>query len=36
MVLNNLGMFAYFDGRWEDAVALYRRSSGERPGRSAG
>ena len=22
MVLNNLGMFAYFDGRWGDAVAL--------------
>ena len=24
-VLNNLGMFAYFDGRWDDAIALYRR-----------
>jgi class 3 adenylate cyclase/tetratricopeptide (TPR) repeat protein len=25
-VLNNLGMFAYFDGRWDDAIGLYRRS----------
>jgi class 3 adenylate cyclase/tetratricopeptide (TPR) repeat protein len=25
-VLNNLGMFAYFDGRWDDAEALYRRA----------
>jgi tetratricopeptide (TPR) repeat protein len=25
-VLNNLGMFAYFDGRWDDAVALYQRA----------
>jgi class 3 adenylate cyclase/tetratricopeptide (TPR) repeat protein len=25
-VLNNLGMFAYFDGRWDDAVDLYRRA----------
>ena len=24
-VLNNLGMFAYFEGRWDDAVELYRR-----------
>ena len=23
VVLNNLGMFAYYDGLWEDAVALY-------------
>jgi class 3 adenylate cyclase/tetratricopeptide (TPR) repeat protein len=36
-VLNNLGMFAYFDGRWDDAEALYRRSreSGERAGTPA-
>jgi class 3 adenylate cyclase/tetratricopeptide (TPR) repeat protein len=25
-VLDNLGMFAYSDGRWDDAIALYRRS----------
>jgi class 3 adenylate cyclase/tetratricopeptide (TPR) repeat protein len=25
-VLNNLGMFAYFQGRWGDAVDLYRKS----------
>jgi tetratricopeptide (TPR) repeat protein len=25
-VLNNLGMFAYYDGRWDDAVALYRQA----------
>jgi class 3 adenylate cyclase/tetratricopeptide (TPR) repeat protein len=25
-VLNNLGMFAYFDGRWDDAVEFYRRA----------
>lgn len=25
-VLNNLGMFAYFEGRWEDAVELYRQA----------
>ena len=25
-VLNNLGGFAYFDGRWADAVALYERA----------
>ena len=23
-VLNNLGMFAYYEGRWDDAVGLYR------------
>jgi class 3 adenylate cyclase/tetratricopeptide (TPR) repeat protein len=36
-VLNNLGMFAYFDGLWEDAIALYRRAAacGERAGRPA-
>ena len=36
-VLNNLGMFAYFDGLWEDAIALYRRAGacGERAGRPA-
>jgi class 3 adenylate cyclase/tetratricopeptide (TPR) repeat protein len=36
-VLNNLGMFAYFDGRWDDAVELYRRAGacGERAGRPA-
>jgi tetratricopeptide (TPR) repeat protein len=28
MVLNNLGMLAYFKGRWEQAIALYR-SAGE-------
>jgi class 3 adenylate cyclase/predicted ATPase len=27
MVLNNLGMLAYFEGRWDDAVELYRRAS---------
>jgi tetratricopeptide (TPR) repeat protein len=26
IVLNNLGMFAYFDGLWDDAVRLYRRA----------
>ncbi len=26
-VLNNLGMDAYFEGRWEEAVDLYRRST---------
>ena len=33
-VLNNLGGFAYFDGRWDDAVELYRRagSASERAG----
>jgi len=37
MVLNNLGMFAYFDGRWDEAVTMYRRSreSGERAGTPA-
>ena len=37
IVLNNLGMFAYFDGRWDDAIALYRqaRERGERSGRPA-
>ncbi len=36
-VLNNLGMFAYFNGRWEDAIELYRRAGvcGERAGRPA-
>jgi tetratricopeptide (TPR) repeat protein len=33
-VLNNLGGLAYFDGRWNDAVELYRRagSAGDRAG----
>ena len=37
IVLNNLGMFAYFDGRWDDALELYRRARqrGERAGRPA-
>ncbi len=37
IVLNNLGMFAYFEGRWDDAVDLYRRAGdcGERAGRPA-
>jgi class 3 adenylate cyclase/tetratricopeptide (TPR) repeat protein len=26
-VLNNLGMFAHLDGRWEEAVALYREAA---------
>jgi class 3 adenylate cyclase/tetratricopeptide (TPR) repeat protein len=26
-VLNNLGMFAYYQGRWQDAVALYERAA---------
>lgn len=26
-VLNNLGGFAYFEGRWTDALALYRRGA---------
>jgi class 3 adenylate cyclase/tetratricopeptide (TPR) repeat protein len=36
-VLNNLGMFAYFDGRWDDALSLYlqARECGERSGRPA-
>ena len=25
-VLNYLGMFAYFDGRWDEAIGLYRRA----------
>ena len=25
-VLNYLGMFAYFDGRWDEAIELYRRA----------
>jgi tetratricopeptide (TPR) repeat protein len=25
-VLNNMGMFAYWEGRWDDAVRLYRQS----------
>ncbi len=25
LVLNNLGAFAYFEGRWDDALDLYRR-----------
>jgi tetratricopeptide (TPR) repeat protein len=34
-VLNNLGMFAYFAGRWDDAVAFYRgaAASSDRAGR---
>jgi class 3 adenylate cyclase/tetratricopeptide (TPR) repeat protein len=37
IVLNNLGMFAYFDGRWDDAISLYLRARecGERSGRPA-
>lgn len=37
IVLNNLGMFAYFDGRWDDALSLYlqARACGERSGRPA-
>ncbi|HUA05762.1 MAG TPA: adenylate/guanylate cyclase domain-containing protein [Solirubrobacteraceae bacterium] len=36
-VLNNLGMFAYFNGRWDDAIELYRRAGAcsERAGRPA-
>ncbi len=30
VVLNNLGGFAYFDGRWDDAVELYERAQGLR------
>jgi class 3 adenylate cyclase/tetratricopeptide (TPR) repeat protein len=26
-VLNNLGMFAYYEGRWDDAVTLYRHGA---------
>ena len=25
-VLNSLGLFAYFDGRWDEAIALYERA----------
>jgi tetratricopeptide (TPR) repeat protein len=34
-VFNNLGMFAYWEGRWDDAIELYRRAGacGERAGR---
>ncbi|MBV9949171.1 MAG: tetratricopeptide repeat protein, partial [Myxococcales bacterium] len=37
LALNNLGVFAYWDGRWDDAIALYRRSgeSCRRAGRPA-
>ena len=37
VVLNNLGMFAYYDGLWEDAVALYERAgeAARRAGRPA-
>ncbi len=37
LALNNLGMFAYWDGRWDDAIALYRRAGacGQRAGRPA-
>jgi class 3 adenylate cyclase/tetratricopeptide (TPR) repeat protein len=37
IVLNNLGAFAYFDGRWDDAIGLYRRAAAcsERAGRPA-
>ena len=37
LVLNNLGGIAYWDGRWDDAVALYRRAAtcAERAGRPA-
>ena len=37
MVLNNLGMLAYFKGRWEQAIALYRSAGecGERAGKPA-
>jgi class 3 adenylate cyclase/tetratricopeptide (TPR) repeat protein len=36
-VLNNLGMFAYFDGLWDDAVKLYREAGrcSERAGHSS-
>lgn len=34
-VLTNLGAYAYFDGRWDDAIELYQRSGecGERAGK---
>jgi class 3 adenylate cyclase/tetratricopeptide (TPR) repeat protein len=36
-VLNNLGMFAYYAGRWDDAVTFYRRAAecSERAGKPA-
>jgi class 3 adenylate cyclase/tetratricopeptide (TPR) repeat protein len=36
-VLNNLGMFAYWEGRWDEAIELYREAGacGERAGRPA-
>ncbi len=36
-VLNNLGMFAYFEGRWDDAVDFYRHAGrcSERAGNPA-
>jgi tetratricopeptide (TPR) repeat protein len=36
-VLNNLGMFAYFDGRWDEAIALYEQAAecSDRAGRPA-
>ncbi|MGZ4344931.1 MAG: adenylate/guanylate cyclase domain-containing protein [Solirubrobacteraceae bacterium] len=36
-VLNNLGMFAYFEGRWDEAVGLYERAGecSDRAGRPA-
>jgi class 3 adenylate cyclase/tetratricopeptide (TPR) repeat protein len=30
VVLNNLGGFAYFEGRWDDAIALYERGRDRR------
>ncbi len=37
IALNNLGGFAYEDGRWDDAIALYEKAGtcGERAGRPA-
>jgi class 3 adenylate cyclase/tetratricopeptide (TPR) repeat protein len=37
IVLNNLGAVAYYEGRWDDAIALYRRAgaASERAGRPA-
>ena len=37
MVLNNLGGLAYWDGRWEEAISLYRRAGlcSERAGKPA-
>jgi class 3 adenylate cyclase/tetratricopeptide (TPR) repeat protein len=36
-VLNSLGLFAYFDGRWDEAIALYERAGecSDRAGRPA-